>query len=279
LAATGAQPVRAVLADVDVDAANLELVLGPTIRETHHFWGGQLAVIDPLLCSGCGICAQTCRFDAIRPPGVESIHETAYAVDPFACDGCAACVYQCPQEAMHMQPQLAGQWFRSDSWLGTLFHARLRPAQESSGKLVTTVREHARQWALEGGHELVILDGPPGIGCPAISAATGTDLALIVAEPTAAGLHDLERVLQTTSHFGLPTWVCINKVDLHPAGTARIEDACRGRGIEIAGTIPFDLSVTEAMVQGLPVTAYRPDSPAAVSLRALWAHIQPSLAR
>ncbi len=242
---------RAVLADADVDAANLELVLNPTVLETHDFIGGQIAILDEELCDGCGICIEVCRFDAIAdtlpdPP----------IIDPIACDGCAACVYQCPTEAIQMEEQLAGHWFRSESRYGPLFHAALRAAQENSGKLVTTVRRQARLLAIEGEYDFIIIDGPPGIGCPVISAATGADLALIVTEPTAAGVHDMERVLQTTSHFGVPSLVCINKADLHPEGAAAIEAYCEEEGIEVIGRIPFDTGVTKAMVQGVPVTAH-----------------------
>ena len=155
-----------------------------------------------------------------------------------------------------MEEQLAGHWFRSESRYGPLFHAALRAAQENSGKLVTTVRQQARLLAVEGESDFVIIDGPPGIGCPVISAATGADLALIVTEPTAAGVHDMERVLQTTKHFGVPSLVCINKADLHPKGAAAIERYCEEQGIEVVGRIPFDTSVTKAMVQGVPVTAH-----------------------
>jgi MinD superfamily P-loop ATPase len=267
LAAEGKPPVRAVLADADVDAANLELVLSPQPLETHEFIGGAVAVIDDALCQGCGNCYDVCRFDAVLPP---ADGREAYAVDPIACEGCAACVYQCPEEAIRMTPQLAGHWFRSDSRYGPLFHAALRPAQENSGKLVTLVKQQARLLALDGGYEAVLVDGPPGIGCPVISAASGADLALIVAEPTAAGIHDMERVLATTMHFRVPALVCINKADIYLAGTAEIEAYCRERGIEVVGRIPFDATVTEAMVQGQPVTAFRSDALASLALVAVW---------
>lgn len=253
LATQGEQPIRAILADADVDASNLELVLKPAVLESHDFMGGGLAVIDANLCEGCGLCADVCRFDAIT---FSAADQATPLVDPIACDGCAACVYQCPTQAIHMEPQLAGQWFRSASPYGPLFHAALRPAQENSGKLVTMVKQQARLLALDEGYDLTIIDGPPGIGCPVISAASGADLALIVTEPTVAGVHDLERVLQTTEHFGLPAVVCVNKADLHPDAVARIEAYCRERGIDVIGHLPFDTSVTQAMVQGLPVTAY-----------------------
>jgi len=197
----------------------------------------------------------------------------SYYIDPIACDGCAACVYQCPTQAIHMQPQLAGHWFRSETRYGPLFHAALRPAHENSGKLVTLVKQQARLHGLDEGCQVVIVDGPPGIGCPVISAASGADLAVIVAEPTTAGIHDMERVLQTTEHFRVPALVCINKADVYPEGAAQIESYCREHGIEMVGHIPFDATVTGAMVQGEPVTAYRPDAPASQAMRDIWQRV------
>lgn len=177
----------------------------------------------------------------------------------------------------HPHGAASGRWFRSESRYGPLFHAALRPAQENSGKLVTMVKQQARLLALDEGRDLVIVDGPPGIGCPVISAAAGADLALIVTEPTAAGIHDLARALATTEHFGVRSLVCVNKADLFPAGTAEIEAFCREHGIEVAGHIPFDLAVTEAMVQGHPVTAFRPASPASRALRDAWKRVLAAL--
>jgi MinD superfamily P-loop ATPase len=268
LAHDGPFPLKAVLADADVDAANLELVLRPQKLENHDFMGGSVAGIDPHLCQGCGICEQICRFEAILSPG--SRDGLAYRVDPIACDGCAACVYQCPEGAIQMQPQLAGHWFRSESRYGPLFHAELRPAQENSGKLVTLVKQQARLLGLDTGAELVIIDGPPGIGCPVISAAAGADLALIVTEPTAAGIHDMERVLQLARHFRLPAQVCINKTDIYPEGSQQIQNYCDRNQVDIVGSIPFDPTVTQAMVQGEPVTAYAPDAPASLELNRIW---------
>jgi MinD superfamily P-loop ATPase len=273
LAAEGEHIIRAVLADADVDASNLELVLNPTVLETHKFMGGGVAVIDMEACDGCGLCAEVCRFDAIS---LDETDDGRPLVDPIACDGCAACVYQCPTQAIHMELQQAGQWFRSEGRYGPLFHAALRPAQENSGKLVTMVKQQARLLALDNDYELIIVDGPPGIGCPVISAASGADLALIVTEPSAAGVHDLERVLQTTEHFGLPALVCINKADLHEEATVTIEAFCRDRGVEVVGHIPFDTRTTRAMVQGLPVTSYH-DTPVADSLRQVWTRVLAAL--
>jgi MinD superfamily P-loop ATPase len=277
LACDGPMSLRAVLADADVDAANLELVLQPCSLEQHEFMGGSKAVIDPAKCEGCDICTQVCRFDAVISPrpnwergaqGGESYH-----VDSIACDGCAACVYPCPAQAIHMEPQLAGHWFRSESRYGPLFHAALRPAHENSGKLVTLVKQQARLLGLDEGYQVVIVDGPPGIGCPVISAASGADLAVIVAEPTAAGIHDMRRALETTAHFRVESLVCINKADIYPAGAEQIDAYCREHGVEMVGRIPFDATVTEAMVHGEPVTAYRPAAPASQAMRDIWQRV------
>jgi MinD superfamily P-loop ATPase len=267
LACEGPFPLRVVLADADVDAANLELVLHPQRLETHDFTGGSVAVIDPERCQGCGICEQVCRFDAILPPGAV---RHVYTVDPIACDGCAACVYQCPEEAIRMEPQIAGCWYHSESRFGMLFHADLYPAQENSGKLVTLVKQNARLCALDDDIPIIIVDGPPGIGCPVISAAAGANLALIVTEPTVAGIHDLKRVLQTTTHFRIPARVVVNKADIYSQGAAEIEAVCAELGVELIGQIPFDPTVTEAMLNGEPVTAYRADAPSSQALVAIW---------
>jgi MinD superfamily P-loop ATPase len=282
LAASEEFCIPTIFADADVDAANLELVLAPDMETRTDFWGGQVAQIDPQRCGGCGTCIGVCRFDALGTVDQPEFHRlvgnqlSIYAsnnipiVDSVACDGCAACVYQCPEEAITMQPQLAGEWFRSQSCYGTLFHAALTPAQENSGKLVTTVKQNARLLAMDKAIPLVLVDGPPGIGCPVISAVSGADLALIVAEPTSAGVHDMKRVLQTTTHFGIKALVCINKADIYPAGTDQIEAFCREEGIEVISQIPFDLNVTDAMVQGKPVTAYKPAAPSSLALLNTW---------
>jgi len=229
--------------------------------------GGELAVVDHKLCDGCGACARVCRLDAIEV--LPSSQPPFVAVDGFACDGCGTCVYGCPAGAIQMQAQLAGQWFRSQTRYGPLFHAALRPGAENSGKLVTMVRQQARLLAMDAGYPLILVDGPPGIGCPAISALAGADLALMVAEPSVAGIHDLDRAWHLVQHFGLPCLVCINKADLYAPGTARIEAFCRQQQIELAGAIPFDLGVTRAMLAGVPVTSLD-EAPAARAMAAVW---------
>jgi MinD superfamily P-loop ATPase len=257
-----------ILADADVDAANLELVLQPHLLEQEDFRGGQGAVIDESTCASCGDCEVVCRFDAIH------YADGFYQIDPVACDGCAACVYQCPNGSISMQEQVAGRFYVSDTRYGPLYHASLYPGRENSGKLVTLVKQRARLRAMDENRQLLIVDGPPGIGCPVISAASGADLALIVAEPSAAGIHDMKRILQTTEHFHLPSLVCINKADIYLLGAKQIEAYCWDNDFEIAGRIPFDETVTEAMVHGKPVTAYQPEAPASQALKEIWLRLQ-----
>jgi len=255
---------RAVLVDADVDAANLELLLDPQSLETHEFIGSQIAAITPELCTECGRCAAVCRFDAIRK------NNGCYTVDVTACEGCATCKTQCPNNAIVMHPRVSGRWFSSSSRYGPLFHARLSPAQENSGKLVSLLKQHARTQALDEGFPLVIVDGPPGIGCPAIAAISGADVVIVVTEPTAAGIHDMQRVLNLTHHFGIQTLVCINKADIYPAGTDAITAYCQQKKLPVIGQLPFDLSMTNAMIQGQPITTYLPDSSISRTLYHIW---------
>lgn len=264
LAHLAAQEHRLVLADTDVDAANLGVLLSPAIQERHAFTGSQAAEIDLGRCTGCGVCEEVCRFGAIAAT------EGTYAVDLLACEGCAACRYACPAEAIRMAEQPTGEWFRSSTRLGPLFHARLFAGQENSGKLVAQVKQTARYVATKEGAGLLLVDGPPGIGCPVIASVTGADLALLVVEPSVSGVHDLKRILGTVRHFGVQPAVCVNKADINPTRTAEVRAICAAEGVPVVGTIPFDTVVTEAMVNRRPVTAYRPESPVSEAIGGLW---------
>ena len=264
LADLASREMPLVLADADVDAANLELVVRPTRLEEHAFFGGQSAVIDAGRCTGCGRCAELCRYDGIR------VAEGMYSVDPLACEGCAACFYGCPAQAIELHERQAGLWFRSDTRFGPLFHARLFAAQENSGKLVTTVKGQARALAQQAGAALLLVDGPPGIGCPVIAASAGADLALLVTEPTASGAHDLERVLAMLDLLHAPALVCINKSDINPTQAREIASYCAARNVAVVGQLHYDDTVTIAMVHGEPVTTYQPTGKMSVALRRLW---------
>ncbi len=236
---------NSVFADADVDAANLGLVLRPNPATPHEFWGRSSAEINEDDCTACGACVSVCRYDAIL---LDADHNRVYRIDPIACDGCAACTYACPQGAIRMVPQQEGHWFHSTTPYGALFHAELFPGKENSGKLVTVVKQQARLWAEDTHSSLVIIDGPPGIGCPVISACAGADLGLIVTEPGLAGLHDLKRVLGTLQHFRVPSVVCVNKADIYPQGVRQIREFATEQGMDILGEIPFDEHVPWAML-------------------------------
>jgi MinD superfamily P-loop ATPase len=264
----------AVFADADVDAANLSLVTGAKPLESHPFSGSQVAKVDPQECWSCGRCFDVCRFGAIQPPSVD---RTTYQVDALVCEGCAACVYACPFDAIEMQTQQDGEWFHSSTPYGDQFHAELFPAAENSGKLVTLVKQNAKLYAEDHQLPLVIVDGPPGIGCPVISAASGADLALLVTEPGLSGVHDLERIAETLKHFDIPGLVVINKASLYPEGADAIREKAAALGYPVIGEIPFDPAIPQAMTAAQPLTRWAPDSPAAQAIHRVWDALQQAL--
>ena len=263
---------KCVFVYADVDAANLALITGAKQEEQHNFVSSKLAVIDPNRCNLCNQCYEVCRFDAIEPPNE---NHSSYAVIDLFCEGCGSCVYSCPDSAIELVEQQDGEWFFSTSPYGPLFHAELFPAAENSGKLVTLIREHTRKYTeTEISHPLIIIDGPPGIGCPAIASSTGVDLALLVAEPGLAGSHDLARVSKTLVHFKIPQVICINKSDIYREGAEKIRQFAEKNSIQVIGEIPFDTAVTRAVVQGKPVTEYSQNSPASAAIEKLWVKLQ-----
>jgi len=262
---------KCVLADADVDAANLALITQAEAQETHAFSGSQLAVIHQDLCISCGKCFDVCRFNAVHEP--ESIHDE-YHINDLLCEGCASCVYACPYAAISMVVQEDGEWFHSTSPYGDLFHAELFPAAENTGKLVTTVKQNAKLFAEDHQLPLMIVDGPPGIGCPVISASAGADLALLVAEPGVSGLHDLERIIHTLEHFKIPMLICVNKADLFPEGTRALISLAESLDLTVASEIPFDEAFPKAMVFGQPITQYAPSSHSSQAIIDLWGKIQ-----
>jgi MinD superfamily P-loop ATPase len=229
---------KAVLVDADVDAADLHLLLKPQVQRREPFFASKVARIDPGQCDGCQKCRDVCRFEAIKD----------LKVDPIACEGCGVCFYICPRQAISLKEVQSGEWFISQTRYGPMVHAKLGVAQENSGKLVTLVRKEAQRIAREGGYPLILIDGPPGIGCPVIASLGGVDAALVVTEPSLSGIHDLERVLGVCRHFNVPAWVCINKWDINPQLTQRIEEFCQKMGSIVVGEIPFDPNVTRAMI-------------------------------
>lgn len=229
---------EAVIADCDVDAADLHLILEPKITESGDFMGGQVACIEESKCTRCGLCVSLCRFHAIKE----------YAVEPISCEGCGFCAHACPEDAIAMKRKISGTWFVSKTRAGTMVHAHLGTAEENSGKLVTLVRQMAVKAAEAEGRAAIIADGPPGIGCPVVASITGANLVLAVTEPTLSGIHDLERVVEITGHFRIPVVVCINKCDINHENASLIEKTCREKGLPIVGRIQYNPEVTRAMI-------------------------------
>ncbi|MBL7197816.1 MAG: ATP-binding protein [Candidatus Omnitrophica bacterium] len=240
-----------VMADCDVDAADLHLLLNPKIKERHEFRSGKTARIDKKLCQQCGKCIVACRFDAIRED---------FVVDPISCEGCCLCSYICPADAIKMEENLSGEWYISDTKYGPFVHAKLGIAEENSGKLVTKVKQTAKEIAKRNNLDYIIVDGPPGIGCPVIASLSDADLALIVTEPTLSGIHDMQRILDVALHFKIATKVVINKYDLNEKNTKDIELICKNKNIDVVGRIPFSKEVSKSIVESVPIIEYSKNS-------------------
>ncbi len=242
-----------VVCDADVDAADLHLLMNPTATEQHDVQGGNTAIIDPDKCTECNMCRELCKWNAISD---------SFEVDPIECEGCGVCVYFCPEKAIDFPVKTCGEWFISDTRFGPMVHARLGIAEENSGKLVTLVRQEAKKLAEERNLDLLITDGPPGIGCPVIASIGGAAAVLIVTEPTVSGRHDMERVAQLAAHFNVPAMMCVNKFDLNPDQTHAIEEFAEGKNIRVLGRVPFDPIFTRSMVQGQTIFEYNTKSEA-----------------
>ena len=250
-----------VVCDADVDAADLHLIMNPKVRERHDFKSGHTALIDPERCTQCGLCRDLCRWEAISED---------FVVDPIECEGCGVCYYFCPEKAIDFPLNTCGEWFLSDTRFGPMAHASLGIAEENSGKLVTLIRQEGKQLAEAHQLDLLLTDGPPGIGCPVIASLGGATAVLIVAEPTVSGRHDMERVAELAGFFKIPAMLCINKYDLNPAQGDAIEAYGREKGVAVLGRIPFDPTFTRAMVQGQTIVEFDAESPGSLAAQRIW---------
>lgn len=254
---------NSVMADCDVDAPDLHMLLHPSPIQTQEFEGPELAEIDTEKCVECGLCQEACRFEAIRD----------FHIDPILCEGCGTCAIVCPEAAVIMKERVSGEAFLSKTKYGLLSHALLSPGGANSGKLVILVRQNAKEIAEKGNCDLILIDGPPGIGCPVIASVTGADMGVIVTEPTISGIHDMKRVLQLLAHFDVQPLVCINKHDLNLKNTTKIEGFCYKKGIDIIGRVSFDSIVTKAMVFETPIVEYSPKSGVSREISEMWKEI------
>ena len=254
---------NSVIADCDVDAPDLHMLLHPTILSTQKFTGPELAEIDPEKCAKCGLCAKACRFEAI----------TDFHVDPILCEGCGTCVVACPESAITLTNRISGEAFLSRTKYGLMSHALLFPGGSNSGKLVTLVRQNAKKAAEDNGCESILIDGSPGIGCPVIASVTGVNMGVVVTEPTISGIHDMKRVLELLAHFNVRALVCINKCDLNQQNTRNIERFCQKQKVDVIGKVPFDPIITQAMVAEKPVLEYAYESLVSQRIKEMWENL------
>ncbi len=259
-----------VLADCDVDAADLHLVLSPQIKHRQDFSGGKCARIVPDACTDCGKCYELCRFNAVKR--ITTKEAVTYEIDPVACEGCGVCAWFCPEKTIAFEDAVNGEWFISDTRYGPMVHAKLGIAEENSGKLVTLVRNEAKRIAKENECAFIVVDGSPGIGCPVIASIGGADLVVIVTEPTLSGEHDLERVAKLAKHFNIPAMVCVNKYDINRDMTNRIEEKSKTMGLSLAGNIRYDKLVTKAQIAESSVVEYT-NLPVADDIRNVWRNV------
>jgi MinD superfamily P-loop ATPase len=258
-----------VLCDADVDAADLHLIMDPEVRKRHVFQSGHTAVIDQDKCTDCGVCLDLCRWDAIS---------NDFEVNPIECEGCGVCVHFCPEKAIDFPENTCGEWYISDTRLGPMVHARLGIAEENSGKLVTLVRQEARKLGEERNLELILSDGPPGVGCPVIASIGGASAVLIVTEPTVSGQHDMVRVAQLADHFRVPAMICVNKFDLNLERTRDIENFAREKELSCLGRIPFDPIFTKAMLQAQTIFEYNTESEVGQAIKEIWRRLADRMA-
>jgi len=262
-AALGAIAEKIVMADCDVDAPDLHILLNPAVKSTREFIGSKVAEIDEQLCSQCGLCETTCRFEAI----------SENKIDPIACEGCNVCVHICPEGAISMKERVSGHIFSSHTRVGLMAHAKLMAGEGNSGKVVTEVRKLATQMASTNESSIVLIDGSPGIGCPVIATVTGIQLGIIVTEPTISGIHDMRRIIDLLKRFRVPSTVIVNKFDINLENSDMIECYCRENAIEILGKIKFDPIMTQSMVAATTLVEYAPNHEISAQLRNIWLRV------
>lgn len=250
-----------IMVDCDVDAADMHLILKPTVEVTNDFFGGKEAQIAEEKCTKCGKCSEVCRFDAVSAD---------FIIDPIKCEGCGVCYHFCPCGTIKFEDKLSGEWYESSTRFGKLVHAKLGVAEENSGKLVTKIRNHARILAQKDGCEYIIVDGSPGIGCPVIASISGASVVLVVTEPTLSGIHDTKRVLELARHFGVKSCVCINKFDLNLQLSQDMEDFCLRNDISVVGKINYSRDFTKAMMQEKTIVEFLPDGEISAEIKEIW---------
>jgi MinD superfamily P-loop ATPase len=260
---------NSVFCDNDVDAADLHLIFDPDVKETHRFYGAWVASIDEDKCTNCGICKSHCHFDAIHFK-----EEGGLYINLFQCEGCRLCERVCPVGAISSERNNNNFWYVSDSRFGPFVHAKMGPGEENSGKLVTQVRQKAREIAREIASDFVINDGPPGIGCSAISSVTGANAVLLVVEPTRSGIHDTERLVELVQSFNIPLFALINKYDLNPRVSMDMEAFMDRKNIPLLGKWNFDVNIVESMIDEKSIVEFASESRPARVIEEVWEQLK-----
>ncbi|MBP8776461.1 MAG: ATP-binding protein [Bacteroidaceae bacterium] len=244
---------KAIAIDCDVDASNLYLLFSPIRDQEYVFVSGYQAVIDSQRCNNCGLCLESCRFGAI------TLYDEEIKISETSCEGCFLCSRICPTQAIEMLPADKSRFYVGTFRYGKMVYGYLAPGEENSGKLVSKIRRKAHEEARKNGCDTLIIDGPPGIGCSAISTITGVDRVVVVTEPSLSAFHDLQRIIIVVRQFSLPIFVIINKCDLNLTMTIQIERWCQDENIPVVAHLPFDIEVVKAMVAEKTIVEYQPD--------------------
>ncbi len=268
-AALAAIAENAVFCDNDVDAADLHLILRPDIKEEYTFYGAWMATIDSNKCTLCGICKEECRFDAIHYNSKGDLE-----INPYQCEGCRLCERLCPAQAITSQRSRKNKWYVSETRFGKMVHARMGPGEENSGKLVSQVRKRAKEIAKQTGADYIINDGPPGIGCSAISSLSGTHIVILVIEPTRSGFHDIKRLVELTANFKVRLYAILNKANISEEIASEIKNYLKSEDIPVIANIPLDKDMVRAMIHGKSMVEYKPDSITSQQLIKAWKRIQ-----
>lgn len=263
-AAFAALSEKAVFADCDVDAADLQLLLSPAVYHSENFTSGAKALIDQLKCTRCSICQELCRFNAI------SVIRDEFIIDEYVCEGCGLCAAACPENAIRIDTFENNHINFANCRFGPIIYGKLGIAEENSGRLVSKIRQYAKEKGSAINADYIIIDGPPGIGCPAISSVTGSDLVVAVTEPTLSGWHDLSRLIDMISRFHTPVYVIINKYDLNEDMCLIMENRLKAKGIQVLGKIPYDESMIFALLEGKTICEFIPDGLMTREIKNIW---------
>ncbi len=268
--------VDAIVLDCDVDAPNLALILPADSNEEIKTLDTYTTLKATFLDEKCVHCKQCiddhfCEFNAMKWDEENSIPY----IDYLACEGCGACKVLCPEHAFQINAVKSGEIVSYNTNIGLpLVYGKTRLGSTTSGKLVSDVKEYAKGTNNFEMCNLILIDGPPGIGCPVIATVSGLDYIIAITEPTPSGLHDLERAIEVVQQFDLPFGIVINKYDLKSPFQEEFKKYIEKTGHTILGKIPFDLSIPKAMSFAESVITFAPDSKSSLAIEDIYERLK-----